>query len=192
MRILQINKSKSPGFTYISLITYKSYLKRERTMKRLRLSIALTVFALLALVGGVFAAQTNFRGHLSGGMIVPLQVDSQAQGQAVFKLSEDGQSISYKLNVANVDHVFMAHIHQFTGVGQNGPIIVWLYPSPTPGPGAPTGRVDGTLVQGTFGPDDLVGGFTWDQLLDMLRSGDTYVNVHTTENPGGEINGLLH
>jgi hypothetical protein len=161
-------------------------------MKRLSLSIALTVFALLALVGGVFAAQNNFRGHLSGGAIVPLQSETLAQGQALFKLSEDGQSISYKLNVANIDHVFMAHIHQFAGVGQNGPIIVWLYPSPTPGPGAPTGRVDGTLVEGTFGPDDLVGGFTWDQLLDMLRSGDTYVNVHTSENPAGEINGLLH
>jgi hypothetical protein len=164
-------------------------------MKRLPLSVMIAVLAMLVIAGGVFAAQMNFRAHMRPGDIVPLpvNVDSQAQGQAIFKLSEDGMSISYKLNVANIDHVIMAHIHRFVGNGMNGPIIVWLYPSVTStAPGAPTERIDGELADGSFGPADLRGGVTWDQLLELMRSGQAYVNVHTSEAPAGEINGLIH
>jgi hypothetical protein len=74
----------------------------------------------------------------------------------------------------------LAHIHQYVGDGKNGPIVAWLYPSPTStGPGAPTGRIDGRLGQGVITPDNLRNGFTWEQLLDMLRTGQAYVNVHT-------------
>lgn len=163
-------------------------------MKRLPIAITLAVVGVLVLAGGVLAAQINFRGHLSAEEIVPLPVnyDSLSQGQAIFKLSEDGQSMNYKLNVANIDKVFMAHIHKFVGVGSNGPVLVWLYPSTNPGPGAPTGRVDGTLITGTFGPENLIGGVTWEQLLDMMRTGNAYVNIHSTDAPAGEINGLIH
>ena len=42
-----------------------------------------------------------------------------AQGQATFKLSADGQSITYKLNVANIEDVTQAHIH-LGAAGVNG------------------------------------------------------------------------
>lgn len=160
-------------------------------MKRFSLAALVAVIALLVIAGGVFAAQMNFRAHMKTGVILPVTEDSLAQGQAIFKLSEDGSSVSYKLNVANIDKVVAAHIHRFVSKGANGPILVWLYPSTSPGAGSPTGRVDSTLISGSFSSANLVG-VTWEQFLELMRSGDAYVNVHTTEAPAGEINGHIH
>jgi hypothetical protein len=44
----------------------------------------------------------NFRTHLTGAEEVD-PVDTKAQGQAIFKVSADGESISYKLIAACVD-----------------------------------------------------------------------------------------
>ena len=74
---------------------------------------------------------------------------SNAVGNAIFNLSEDGTELSYKLIVANIDNAFMAHIH-IAPAGVNGPIAVWLYPGTTPGLTAPLGqgRLDGVIAQG--------------------------------------------
>jgi hypothetical protein len=74
--------------------------------------------------------QKNFRAHLSGDEEVPA-VDTRAQGQAIFQLSRDGMTLHYKLIVANIEDVLMAHIH-LAPAGENGPIVVWLYPSAPP------------------------------------------------------------
>ena len=52
----------------------------------------------------------NFRTRLTGAEEVD-PVDTNAQGQAIFKVPADGESISYKLIVANIDDVLMTHIH---------------------------------------------------------------------------------
>jgi hypothetical protein len=102
-------------------------------------------------------------------------------------------SISYKINVANIDKVTMAHIHKYVGNGVNGPIVVWLFPSVTStAPGTPTDRVDGGLVEGTFDASHLRNGFSWDQLKELLQNGGAYVNVHSSDAPAGEINGHIH
>jgi hypothetical protein len=166
-------------------------------MKRTTLSIVIALTALLVIAGGVLAASMNFAAHMRAGDIVnlPAGYDSQGkpQGQATFKLSADGLSMDYKINVANLDHITAAHIHRpQTTPGANGPVIVWLYPSTSPGGGSPTGRINGTLIEGTFDASNIQGGFTWAYLLDLLASGDAYVNVHTSEAPGGEVNGHIH
>ena len=56
-----------------------------------------------------------------------MAVVTGAQGQAMFKLSDDGQSITYKLNVANIENVTQAHIH-VGALGVNGGIVAWLFP----------------------------------------------------------------
>lgn len=164
-------------------------------MKRRSLSLVIVMTALLMVVGGAFAAQMNFRAHMRANDIValPINTDSNAQGQAIFQLSEDALSMDFKLNVANIDKVTMAHIHAPKTTGANGPIIVWLFPSPTStAPGAPTGRVDGTLVSGTFNASNLRPGFTWDDLLTLMADGGAYVNVHSSDAPAGEVNGHIH
>lgn len=159
-----------------------------------RLTIVLSVMALL--VAGAAPAlsrgpDSNFRTHLSGDNEVPA-VDTQAQGQATFKLSADGESLDYKLIVANIDNVLMAHIH-LAPAGQNGNIVVWLYPDGPP-PQLIEGRTQGVLAEGTITADDLTGplaGATMDDLLDEIRAGNTYVNVHTSEFGAGEVRGQI-
>lgn len=131
-----------------------------------------------------------FTAHLSAeapGVI------STATGQAIFKVSKDGESIHYKLIVANINDVLMAHIHLRPENSQNGPIVVWLYPSAPPASLIP-GRSDGILAEGDFTADNFVGplaGMSFSDLLNGIQSGLTYVNVHTTTYPGGEIRGTL-
>ncbi|MFP3947316.1 MAG: CHRD domain-containing protein [Longimicrobiales bacterium] len=137
------------------------------------------------------AGARNFVAPLDSDQEVP-SVDSRARGMAHFQLSLDGDELSYRLNVANIQDVLMAHIH-LAPRGENGGIVVWLYPS-SPPPELIPGRSNGTLATGTVAADDLVGDLGGEELsalLDAMEAGDTYVNVHTTANPAGEIRGQI-
>jgi len=133
----------------------------------------------------------NFRAHLNGENEVP-SVDTRARGETGFKVSKDGSSISYKLIVANIENVTQAHIH-WAPAGENGPVVVWLYPE---GPPAQLieGRFSGILAEGVITEADLVGqlaGEPLETLLDLMRTGDVYVNVHTSQFPPGEVRGQI-
>lgn len=160
-----------------------------------RLIIVLSVMALLVVGAAPALSQgphENFRTHLTGDEEVPA-VETQAQGQAIFKLSADGESLDYKLIVANIENVTMAHIHQ-GAAGTNGPPVVWLYPEDGPPPAEIPGRTQGVLAEGTITADDLVGplaGASIQDLITDIQDGNAYVNVHTTQNPGGEVRGQI-
>ena len=161
------------------------------------------VAALLAAVSlpalGARPQATNFVAHLSGDQEVPAR-ETDAQGQAIFHLSEDGQSLSYKVIVANIDNVVASHIH-LSPAGVNGPIVAFLA-GPFP-PGG--GRTDGILAEGTITSANLTGpllGMDLSVLVAALRTGGAYVNVHTNDGvapintgpgdfPGGEIRGQI-
>lgn len=133
----------------------------------------------------------NFATHLSGGQEVQ-PVETRAEGQAIFMLSKDGQTLYYKLIAANIENVMMAHIH-LAPKGVNGPIVVWLYPS-VPPPMLIPGRFSGVLAEGSITSGDLVGplaGMSLGDLLAEMEAGNTYVNIHTTQYPGGEIRGQI-
>lgn len=155
----------------------------------------------------------NLGTHMTGAEEVfaaapgaPTPADSRAQGQATFRVSDDGMSVSYKLIVANIENVFQAHIH-LAAAGSNGPIVVWLYPSTAPVAGPlGQGRISGVIAEGTFTAANLVGPMAGRPLADLLaaiRSGGTYVNAHTNDGvaptntgpgdfPGGELRGQLN
>jgi hypothetical protein len=160
--------------------------------------------ALTAAAAAVAAFNGNFGTHLQGRYEVPMR-DTNAQGQAIFRLSDDGSSVDYKLIASNIDNAFMAHIHMGPRT-VNGPIVVWLYPSTAPVPGpVGSGRHDGVLAEGTFTAANLVGplaGHPLSDLIAAIQSGDAYVNVHSNDGvdgvntgpgdfPGGEIRGQL-
>ena len=179
-------------------------------MKQVRhLIFVLAAIVSLAATAAVFADSLNFNTHLSADQeVMPIGIvnNSLAQGQANFKLSADGTELSYKLIAANIDNAFMAHIHMGP-VGVNAPIVVWLFPSTTPGAPGPlgAGRMDGVLAEGTITAADLVGplkGHPFSELIDAIRAGNAYVNIHTNDGiaptntgpgdfPGGEIRGQL-
>jgi CHRD domain len=160
------------------------------------------IILLIAMLGLTLApsalAGDNFVAPLSGDEEVPPR-DTPAVGVAKFKLSDDGAALKFKVNVANIENVFAAHIH-CGAVGVNGPIGVTLFA------GAPGGgRVNGTLAQGTITAPDPGNGCGWTDLaavLAAINSGNTYVNVHTNDGlappntgpgdfPGGEIRGQI-
>lgn len=133
----------------------------------------------------------NFRTHLTGDQEVPA-VETNATGQAIFQLSKDGMTLSYKLIVANIEDVTMAHIHM-APAGSNGGVVAWLYPSSGPSVLIP-GKTNGILAQGEITADDLKGalaGEPLEALIEAIKAGNTYVNVHTLAYPGGEVRGQI-
>lgn len=118
---------------------------------------------------------------LSGANERPTPVVSTASGNASFELLANG-SIRYTLTVTGVTGATMAHIH--TAVPDSaGPIAVTLFTT-----SVPTGSVSGTLANGTFAESAIeIPGISMDSLLSLMRRGRTYVNVHTTAHPTGEI-----
>jgi hypothetical protein len=133
----------------------------------------------------------NYRAHLTGDQEVPSN-ESIAQGQAIFQLSKDGTELSYKLIVANINDVRMAHIH-LNAAGSNGPVTAWLYPPSSP-PVLIPGTTNGILKEGVITSANLVGpllGQPLSALLKAMSDGNTYVNVHTIAYPGGEIRGQI-
>ena len=166
-------------------------------MRRIGVLAGMLMLALLALTPSAWAGD-NFVATLSGDKEVPAR-DTQAVGVATFKLREGGVALEFKVNVANIDNPFAAHIH-CGAVGINGPIGVTLFMGPVAG-----GAVNGTLAEGTITAPDPGNGCGWTDLaavLAAMRSGDTYVNVHTNDGvppintgpgdfPGGEIRGQI-
>lgn len=141
----------------------------------------------------------NFIGVLSGREEVP-PTDSRGRGVVKFRVAKDGQSISYKLIVANISNVTGAHIH-LAPEGENGPVVFGLYSHPAGG-----GRICGPIAEGSFTPADLVGPYAgsadFSMFLSDLHADSLYVNVHTSDGvdstsgsrgdyPAGEIRGQL-
>jgi hypothetical protein len=161
----------------------------------------LTVFLFLILLGlvNVMAAQAasprNFRAHLNVAQEVPppTGVETNPQGQATFQLSRSGDELHYRLIVANIENVTMAHIH-LAPVGATGSVVLWLYPAGPPPQPIP-GRFNGVLAEGTVTSANLVGplaGASLSDLIAEIQAGNAYVNVHTVQNPPGEIRGQIH
>lgn len=161
---------------------------RTRLVTVLVFVLALTV-ALAA--AGLAAPPRNFVAPLSGDQEVPA-VDTDATGVAKFQLRGDGEALGFRVNVASIDDVTMAHIH-LAPRGENGAVVAWLYPDAPP-PQLIEGRTNGPLATGTVTDDDLVGplaGADLDALVDAIEAGEAYVNVHTSEFGSGEIRGQI-
>jgi hypothetical protein len=149
------------------------------------------LIASLAVAASASAQPHNFRAHLTGDEEVP-PAQTRAQGQAIFQVNADETQIRFRLNVANINNITQAHIH-VAPFGQNGPVVVWLFPDGPPATLLP-GRVQGVLAAGVIRADDLVGplaGQTISDLVDEMFDGETYVNVHTSQFLGGEVRGQI-
>ncbi len=151
---------------------------RRSLFAALSLGVAVVALAPAAAAGDNFAA-----APMAGDEEVPA-VDTRATGVATFKLRDE--RLVFKVNVANIEDVFAAHIH-CGAVGVNGPVGVTLFS------GDPV-TVNGTLAEGVITAPDPANDCGWTDLAAVvaaLDSGDTYANVHTTAHPGGEIRGQI-
>lgn len=133
----------------------------------------------------------TFQAHLSGDSEVPA-VDTKAVGETVFMVSKDSTKITYQLIVANLENVRMAHIH-LAPAGVNGSVVVWLYPAAPPAV-LIEGTSNGILAKGIISAENLTGslqGMPLTALIEAMRTGTAYVNVHTIKYGGGEIRGQI-
>ena len=124
------------------------------------------------------SAAQRFRVHLDGAEEVPMR-DTDAQGEFLAVLSPDGQTLAYKLIVANIRNVVASHIH-LAPAGSNGGVVAFLFGSVPPA----GGPANGVLAEGTITAADLVGAFAGQDLsvlVQALVSGGAYVNVHTND-----------
>ncbi|HSJ60978.1 MAG TPA: CHRD domain-containing protein [Jiangellaceae bacterium] len=169
--------------------------QRRRTAVIAMLSLAVAIG--MGTVATASSSVMNMTTHLSTAEEVPTPVfdsiDRNPQGEAVIRLSQEGE-LTYRLNVANIENVLMAHIH-IAPPGSAGPIVVWLYPNDPPlAPRLISGFSNGPLTTGTITDADLTGplaGGTVEDLLAQVRAGNAYVNVHTDQNRPGEIRGQI-
>jgi hypothetical protein len=134
-----------------------------------------------------------FLAALTGGQ-QPEPIETDATGGAVFSLSEDGTELEYALLVNAIEDADQAHVH-LGEVGEDGPVAAWLYPDPgADEPELQEGRFDGVLATDTIADEhvtDAVEGESVGALVEEIRDGNAYVNVHTEEYPDGEIRGQL-
>ena len=133
------------------------------------------------------ATATNFTATLSGVSEVPA-VTTTATGSAI--LSVSGATITYTVNVTDLQNdAVVAHIH-VAPTGANGPVRLNLCGTGAPEPACST-TPTGVLATATNGTTVGTPAITFDSLLSAMRTGGAYVNVHTGANQGGEIRGQV-
>ena len=148
-----------------------------------------------------------FRARLRGLNEVP-PVATEASGSFSATLSSDGSTLSYTVSYTNLNaQILFSHIH-FGFPREATGIMVFLCgpaagamggpPAGTPNPPACPDTTSGT-VSGSVTAANVIGpnsqGITpsadFAKVVQALRGGAAYVNVHTTRSPSGEIRGQV-
>jgi hypothetical protein len=169
-------------------------------MKRVSL---LLIAVLVFTVTLAFAFELkNLRANLSGFNETPATISTGASGRFLARIN-DNDTITYALSYSNLEgNVLQAHIH----LGRpaiTGGITVFLCTNLGNGPAGtqacppPPATISGTIAAADVltatastpaGPVNqglAVGEF--DELVRAIRAGATYVNVHSSTWPSGEI-----
>lgn len=169
-------------------------------MKATIAKLVIVVGAVGLLTSAVASADESaltMRASLSGFNEVPPKATGAigtftakaSNGKIVFTLKYSGLSTP----------AFMAHYH-FAQPGVNGGIFIWLCGKPgTPATQVcPPGTTEPATVTGTITaadiqpvPDQGVMAMDFATALRIIEAGRSYVNVHTTMFPGGEIRGQV-
>ncbi|GGE64336.1 CHRD domain-containing protein [Priestia taiwanensis] len=129
-----------------------------------------------------------FVAKLCGQNEVP-PVVTAAHGQAFFHVSQDWQSLAFKVKLFDIENVVVAHLH-LGQPGVNGPVVAFLF-----GPITNPVSIECAVFTGTLIQSDLVGPLEGLSIADLVReicARNIYVNVHTVQNPSGEIRGQVY
>jgi hypothetical protein len=141
--------------------------------------------------------------HLIGYQETPLTINSTGSGDFEATISKDGTTITYTETYQGLSSaVTQSHIH-FGRPAISGRIVLFLCTNLTPPMGVPTPQacpaflatITGTLTEADViavpgqGIDSGADGFA--EMIQAIKLGAAYVNVHTVNHPGGEIRGRL-
>ena len=122
------------------------------------------------------ASAQNFTVNLDRAQEVPVPGASSGTGSGTLTLNADN-TVTYNITFVNLSSgINNAHIH---------------------GPSAPPGTPAGVLVPLSFVAGQTAGTLSGTTAaltgtgLSSFLAGNTYVNIHTVNNPGGEIRGQI-
>jgi hypothetical protein len=131
----------------------------------------------------VFAqGAAKFGFNLTGSEVPPVQTNATGMAD-ISAYTIAGDSIRYNVNATNIKDVTAGHIH-FGKPGENGPIVYTMFKYDPPR--------NEVLETGTITADALEGPLKGKQVSDLAfagANGSLYMNIHTVENPNGEIRG---
>jgi hypothetical protein len=161
-------------------------------MSQIAVIVALII---ISIIGSVLAisfvqpqqqvlGQEAFTAELSGDNELP-PVNTEANG--TITIQGNNQSLNYQLALIDMTNVTAAHIH-FGNEDENGKVVVALLKSDS------TSGIEVESIGGNFTDEDVQGPLVelpLDQLIGFMGNGSTYVNVHSTDFPLGEIRGQI-
>ena len=169
-------------------------------MRRLGMSIAVIALVSTATIVGAQGFK-RISELLTGYEEVP-SVSTTGGGTFTARISNDESRIDWELSYSDLEGAIQqAHIH-IGNVGVNGGISVFLCTNLGNGPAgiqpcpAPPATISGTILAADVSPNipatlaarnQGLNTGEIDELIKAIRAGATYVNVHSTIWPGGEI-----
>jgi hypothetical protein len=126
-----------------------------------------------------------FTARLAGSNEVPFMITGST-GVVKFQLASDNNSLIYSIDLRNIKGVLSANLYQ-----KNGSILAQLF-----NPyliHTPTGPINGVFLQGNLTSNDLYGSLTGklSRLVNLMMSGQVYVNIRTQQHQTGEIRGQI-
>ena len=158
-----------------------------------------TTLAFLLCVGLASVAYAEkpmrFKTHLEPFNAGGAPVMTNATGQAHAEVIDEGTAVAFRINVAGIRNLLMAHIHvSDVPVGNTdpaGPIAYWFTGGPPPGD-VVTERVNGRLAEGfiitggdledwTALPDTVARSERVGLLIDAIKEGRATIVVHTDD-----------
>jgi hypothetical protein len=173
-------------------------------MKTSRITLTLLLAALPAITQADGRA-VRLRADLIGFEEVP-SVSTPAHGRFKARIAPDAQSIDYELSYSDLaGTIQMSHIH-FGQKSVNGGIVIWLCQTATtaappavagitpmcPQSGTVTGTITTANVVASGTASQQIDAGELDEVVDAIKGGVAYVNVHALPlNGGGEIRGQI-
>jgi hypothetical protein len=165
--------------------------------RRLQLTALVAVLAVLGVVAVAVATNGGRKvdERLTGYQEQPLALSTTGRGHFQAWIHRFSQEIEYRLSYSDLEAaVTQAHIH-FGAKDQVGGVAVFLCTNLGNGPaGTQACPPAPATITGTIRPQDVIGptgqGIApgeFDELIDAIQAGVTYVNVHSAKYPGGEI-----
>ena len=151
------------------------------------LGICVGALALTITLAPGVSAQT-LTANLNGGEETPI-LNTGAVGTVEVSLDVENQEVAVTLRVFNVPTPTTAgHIH-IGAAGIAGPVVLNF-------PSALVGRTGDFAMTFRIGPGQFVarpaiGINTMEDAFQAILNGNSYVNIHTQQFPGGEIRGQL-
>lgn len=173
-------------------------------MRKLGLAAVLAIAALVVLIVGGHGSAGGNKTMVKSDPLTGYQegagVSSSATGSFSAEIDEGSSppTISYTLTYVGLSTpALFAHVH-FGNRYTSGGVSFFLCGGGGK-PACPAGTTDEATVTGTVTPADVIGPAAqgiaageFDEIVEAMREGVAYANVHTPTFPGGEIRGQIN